>query len=534
MNTNCIAIPFQQTGYFTKIVIDYLNDAEQLKRFYQHSVSINGIKEAINARKNFNQQREILVSELKNQYQNLSVYSQLQKNFELLLKQNTFTVTTAHQPNIFTGPLYFIYKILHVIKLANYLSKQLPDYNFVPVFYMGSEDADLDELGNITINQQKYQWNTKQTGAVGRMKVDKAFSELVNAMQGQLGVEIFGDEIISLFKKCYREGVTIQQATLELVNELFGEFGLIILIPDNANLKRIFNSVVEKELTELFSHKAVEQTLNELKKHYKVQAAGREINLFYLIDDKRERVEIQNSKFKIQNLNLEFSLEEILTAVESHPERFSTNVILRGVFQETILPNIAFIGGGGELAYWLELKKVFETVNVPYPVLILRNSFLLIENKWQQKIKKLNLKAKDFFQSEKTLINYVVENKTEHQIVLNGEVKKTNELYDEIMQIASVVDVSLRDHVAALKVNAIKRLQQLEKKMQKAEKRNFDTEIKQIQKIKSALFPNNSLQERVENIAGFYAKYGKEFINVLLENSLALEQQFVILNLNEK
>jgi bacillithiol biosynthesis cysteine-adding enzyme BshC len=455
----------------------------------------------------------------------------LQKNLELLLEENTFTITTAHQPNIFTGPLYFVYKILHVIKLAAYLSEALPENNFVPVFYMGSEDADLDELGNITLRNQPYKWETKQTGAVGRMKVDKAFVKLIEAMHGQLGVEPFGDKIISIFKKYYKEGTTILQATLGVVNELFGAFGLVVLIPDNSQLKRLFNPIVKKELSELFSHRKVDETLALLKEHYKVQAGGRELNLFYLTEDKRERIERTDSQFEIPGLKRVFTEEEILDELENHPERFSANVILRGVFQEAVLPNIAFIGGGGELAYWLELKKVFEAANVPYPVLILRNSFLLFSQKQQEKINELGFEMQDVFKEENVLLNELVRRTSEKKLDLDKELQISSSFYNNIKNIAGEIDPTLPQHVESLKIKATKQLTELAKKMLRAEKRKFEAEKRQIQKLKSQLFPNDNLQERVENVAGFYALAGTQFLKLCLQNSLTVQQQFTLLPL---
>ena len=531
MEANCTYFSYEQTGYFSKLVVDYLNEDYKLKPFYKHPVNIAGIKQSIEARKQFPQQREILVQQLQQQYNGIQLSSKLVENIEQLLQQNTFTVTTAHQPNIFTGPLYFIYKILHTIKLADTLKQQLPEYNFVPVYYMGSEDADLDELGNISIDGVTYTWQTKQTGAVGRMKVDKAFISLMGSMQGQLGVLPFGNEIMELFTNIYTTGKTIQQATLELINSLFGEYGLVTVIPDNAELKKLFHSVVEKELKEQFSHKAVKPTLDALDQLYKVQAGGRKLNLFYLIDDKRERIEVSGLQFTVSSLGLSFSLEEILTELNDHPERFSANVMLRGVFQETILPNIAFIGGGGELAYWLELKNVFEAVDVPYPMLILRNSFLLAEEKWKQKTESTGLHLQDLFLSEHELMNKVVTKQSTNRFSLNGELKKVEDLYDAMSAVANNVDATLQNHVTALKVKAIKSLQELEKKMLRAEKRKFETERSQLRNIKTALFPNNSLQERFENLSGVYGRYGKEIVNIFLQHSLSLEQQFAIITL---
>ncbi len=529
MEANCTYLNYAGTGFFSKLVGDYISGDNELKPFYKYPVNLDGIRQSIEARKKFPQQREVLVQQLTKQYEGLLKRPKVEQQIDMLLQPNTFTVTTAHQPNIFTGPLYFIYKILHTIKLAETLQKQLPENNFVPVYYMGSEDADLDELGSITIDGVAYKWQTKQTGAVGRMKVDKAFIGLMGSMQGQLGVLPFGNEIVDLFREVYTLGKTIQQATLELVHSLFGKYGLIVLIPDNAALKKLFNGVVVKELTEKFSHKAVQPTLDALDKLYKVQAGGRELNLFYLIDDKRERIEISGEQFVVKSLALHFSLEEILAELNTYPERFSGNVILRGVFQETILPNIAFIGGGGELAYWLELKNVFEAADVPYPMLILRNSILMVQEKWKTKTENIGLKLEDSFLSEHAIMNKVLANQSINRFSLNGELEKIEILYDEIASIANKIDSTLNNHVVALKTKATKRLQELEKKMLRAEKRKFETELLQVRKIKDALFPGNNLQERVENLSGYYGKYGPKLFDTLLEHSLSLEQQFGVL-----
>ena len=532
MESNCDYIPYKNTGYFSKLVIDYLEEHKNLQNFFNYSVSIQGVQQAINARQQFNTNRKLLVNELHNQYQNISLSAKQKTNLELLLNENTFTITTAHQPNIFTGPLYFIYKIIHTIKLANELNETLKDYTFIPVYYMGSEDADLDELGFINLNGEKLIWNTKQTGAVGRMKVDKAFTQLIDKIYGQVGVYTYGKNLIDIFRKCYAEGKTIQQATLALVNELFAEYGLLILIPDNAALKKSFENIIEKELTEQFSHSIVAQTSTELSKHYKVQASGRALNLFYLIDDKRERIEFVNSKFKIQNLKLEFTREEILLELKNHPERFSGNVILRGIFQETILPNIVFIGGGGELAYWLELKNVFSAVNVPYPMLILRNSFLLFTKQQQEKLLKLGFVIEDLFKNENDLLNELVKRESKQQLNLSKEITEVKNIFQQLKNITNQVDATLQQHTEALQTKTLKELINLEKKTLKAEKRKFETQKNQLHKIKQELFLNNNLQERTENFSILYAKQGREFAQKIYDASKGLGQEFTILQIS--
>jgi bacillithiol synthase len=537
ISAEAVHIPYRDTGFFSGLVTDYLDNDPRLHPFFTYRPDHAGLRKAIDDRASYTYHREALVNALEKQYEEIRQPQQLKHNLALLRNNNCFTITTAHQPNIFTGPLYFIYKILHTIRLAATLKKQLPGFDFVPVFFMGSEDADLDELGHFTVDGKRYDWKTKQVGAVGRMKVDKGFTKLIDELEGQLSVHTHGKEAIEIFRKAYAEGETIQQCTLGLVNALFGEYGLVVLIPDNAALKKIFHPVVAKELREQFSHKAVAATVTELGKTYKVQAGGRELNLFYLVDDKRERIEIQNSrlndivgqaKFKIQNTTIEFSEAEILQELEQHPERFSPNVILRGVFQEMILPNIAFIGGGGEIAYWLELKQVFADAGVPYPALVLRNSFLVLSTAHRVLLNELGFETSDIFKSDTELLNELVRRESVNPVSLSEEKGELNSFYQQLHETALKTDASLAEHVNALQAKAIRKLEALEKKMLRAEKRKFEAEKHRIQKLKAREFPGGNLQERVENLAGFYARYGPAFIENIYRNSLSLEQQFTV------
>lgn len=526
-------IPYRQTNSFSKIVGDYLDEVPALREFYTHPVNIEGIKAAMAARKNFKTNRKLLVEELRRQYASVTVNDKLQANIDALLSEDSFTICTAHQPNIFTGHLYFIYKILHAIKLADELKQKIPGNNFIPVYYMGSEDADLEELGEVSINGKKYHWQTKQQGAVGRMKIDKAFLALINEIEAQLSVEVHGPEILKLVKEKYILDKTVEQATFEFVHSLFAELGLLIFLPDNPAFKKEFHSINTRELEEQFSHKLVEDTIAAFPAEYRVQAAGRVINLFYLKDDIRERIEASGDGFGVANTKLLFSRDELATELKDHPERFSQNVILRPVYQELVLPNIAFIGGGGELAYWVELKKVFEATTVPYPVLVLRNSFMILPAKIVSRMGSLQLNIVDLFKSEKQLIEELVKKESSLSLELEAEKKMFEELYDKVGTVAGKIDPTLQQHTDALKTQALKRVAQLEKKMLKAEKKKFEAQQRQINNIKEDLFPNGSLQERVDNLLPFYALYGPAFITMLYENSKGLQQEFCVVEVSE-
>ena len=530
MECTSTRIPYRQTECFTKTVVDYIDQVSSLKDFFNYPPTLQGIKKAIEDRKEFTYNRNVLVQGLKKQYAGVEPSEKTKRNIESLLSENTFTFTTAHQNNIFTGPLYLIYKILHTIKLAEYCKTNLPRYNFIPVFYMGTEDADLAELNHVYVGDQKLVWNTKQTGAVGRMKVDKELVKLINLMEGQLSVLPFGNEIVDLMKECYKAGDTVQSSTFKIVNKLFGEYGLVVLLPDDPELKRQMIPIFKDDLLHQTASDIVEKTAEKLSNAgYKVQANPREINLFYLRDDTRERIEKVNEDWRVINGNEKFSENDLLHELEKHPDRFSPNVILRGLYQETILPNLAFIGGGGETAYWLQLKDLFTHYKVPFPMLVLRNSFVLVEKKWQERISKLGFTIEDFFLSEQELMNRVVLNESKNEVKLNGSLTELEKMYESFKKQASAVDSTLEKHVEALKLRTVHRLQELEKKMLRAEKRKFTDQQRQINNIKEHLFPGNGLQERHDNIGYYYAKWGRDFIHTLYEHSLNLEQEFVIL-----
>ena len=533
MNATSTAIAYGETGFYSMMILDYLQGREELKPFYTHPVSIDGIKAAIESRKAYNTDRKLLVDVLQKHYSKEYATGQQLQNINLLNNNNCFTVTTAHQPNIFTGHLYFIYKILHAIKLCEKLKTEMPENDFVPVFFMGSEDADLEELGHIYINSIKHEWKTNQTGAVGRMKADKALVKMLDDIEGEITVHPFGREIIDQLKTFYREGTSIEQATFKLINALFGEFGLIVLLPDNADYKKTFIPVVEKELQEQFSHSIVAETVAKFPKEYKVQASGRDLNLFYLKDDRRDRIEKHENIFTVTETGISFTEAEIMQELKINPASFSPNVILRPVFQEMILPNIAFIGGGGEIAYWLELKKVFEAVQVPFPVLVLRNSFLLVEKSYMLKVSSLGFTVADLFKTENELLNALVKRDSEVQLSLEKERAAIKAFYTGLKNTAGAVDITLQPHTEALEKLALHKIEALEKKMLRAEKKKFDTQQRQLHKLKSQLFPHGNLQERIENFIPFYAKWGNGFIKNIYKNTLGLEQEFVILEEND-
>lgn len=528
MNSSASVLPYEQTGAFSGLVIDYLNASPALKSMYHAEPNLNGLREAIVQRRLHPVNRPLIYNVFKDLYAKQASQKQAD-NIQSLLSENTFTVCTAHQPNIFSGYLYFVYKILHVIRIAESMKASMPDLHFVPVYYIGSEDNDLEELGQVKVDGVKMVWQTKQEGAVGRMKVDKALLQLIAQLEGQLGVHPYGEALIALLRESYREGTTIATATKTLVDHLFSHYGLLVLDADDARLKSVMKPVFINDLTEHDAYRLVTHVGDEMQHQYKVQVNPREINLFYLVDGLRERIIENNGVYTTESGAIKMTRQEILQFLDEHPECFSPNVVLRALFQETILPDIAFVGGGSEIAYWLELKPMFDHFKVPLPALILRNSFIVAKTEDEQKLKTFGLDIADLFAGEFALIDKYVKKHSSKVLDTEAERKAAGRMFEDLKTKAAAVDQTLVQHIHALETKLDKKLVDAGKKILRAEKRKFETEKSQLLKLRNKIFPNGTLQERVDNFMPYYAMYGPEFIDMLYKHSLSLEQQFTII-----
>lgn len=514
---------------FSRLIADYLSDGMFIKDFYAHPTSLEGIAASIEARRKFPTDRSSIVAVFKEAYSHCNPSPKQLEHIEWMADDNTFTICTAHQPNIFSGYLYFIYKTAHVIALSQKLSKDFPDCTFVPVFYIGSEDNDLDELSAFNLNHKKYRWETTQTGAVGRMLADDGVASLIKLIETELIHLPFAKEIISIIRKAYAKGNDMAQGTFILLNELFHEHGLLVLQPDNALLKEQMKSVFKDDLLHNAAQQIVGETNARLEKHYKLQVIPRPVNLFYLRDGIRKRIDKRGNLYTVDETVIRFTEAEILAELDEHPERFSPNVILRGIYQETILPNILFVGGGSEVAYWMQLKGLFSHYKVPFPMLVLRNSFMLMDANHEHKMKELDIDDADLFKEETTLANELVQRWAGAELSLKTEEKESRELFNHLRKRAAEIDKTLVQHVHSLEVDHLKKLETLEKKMLKAERKKQSIQLQRIWKLKAELFPNNTLQERVDNFMPYYAQYGPSYIDVILKHSLALEQRFGVI-----
>jgi len=532
MEASCIS--YKETGYFSQTVIDYIDDKAELKPFYSHRPDMNGFAGLLKDKKVV-ADRKVLVEVLLEQYARIydRQYTDANK-FPLqavrgLLDDNTYTVTTGHQLNIFAGPLYFIYKIVTAIKLSRQLKQEFPDKNFVPVYWMASEDHDFAEINYTNIGGKKVHWWYEASGATGRLNPD-TIRQALNQYKGVLGLEQHAPELAAIVETAYSKFDKLADATRYMVDALFGKYGLVIIDADDHRFKQQFAPIIAQDITEQNSFKNITATNEQLEKlDVHIQVNPREINFFYLKEHLRERIVLENDTYKVLNSEISFSKEELLNEIKDHPEYFSPNVVMRPLYQECILPNIAYVGGGAEVVYWLELKSNFEYYKVDFPILILRNSGLVIRKEYASKIAKMELSDADIFKASDIIKSNWVKKHSDYNLSLAEEWRQLSSIFERIKLRAFKIDATLAPSAEGIQARLKDGIDNLEKKLVKAEKANYHTRLDQVESIKAALFPKDSLQERAENFGLFYVKWGQEFIDELVRNFEPLDFKFTLL-----
>ena len=527
-------ISFEETKRFSKIITSYLDQAEQLKPFYGLYPSLENFKKQMLLKKDSYPvaHRKILVKTLKAQYTSITHSKAVAKNLTLLEKENSFTITTGHQLSLMTGPLYFLYKIVSTINLCKRLKETYPKSDFILIYWMASEDHDFEEISTFRFHNKSIRWPGKAAGAVGEMSLED-LQPALDLFKQNLGESANAKQLKKWIDESYLKSNNLSEATLRLVNILFGEYGLIVIEPQHSALKSIFKPILKEELQVNPSFKAINSQVEDIKKGYNTlytpQVNPREINLFYLTPNGRYRIEKNENTFHLYGTEQSFPEAEFIKLVESHPERFSPNVILRPVYQESILPNLCYIGGGGELAYWFQLNSTFEHFGIPFPILLLRNSALLYSKKLAEKIKKLNLETPDLFLKRNALLNKKIRQISNVDLDLSPLKEQLKKQFDSLHQLVKKTDASFQGAVAAQQAKQLKGINHLEKRLLKAQKRVLKDETERLVLLQEQLFPNDNLQERVLNFSSFYLELGTVFLSDLIEALDPLNPDFVLL-----
>jgi len=531
MDIDCL--PLEKTGYFSKLICDYVATDTKLKPLYNRFPDVDGFKGQIEEKgRHFTQaQRNVLYSSMQNQYKSTDTSKGTAANIELLKEKNTFTIVTGHQLNLFTGPLYFLYKIISTINLTKQLKKEFPNSNFVPIYWMATEDHDFDEINYFNFKGLKFQWNKEASGAVGHLPTE-GLEEVFTLYSKTIGDSNNAKKLKELFENAYLKHDNLTDATRFLANKIFKDYGLVIVDGDDIDLKKTLVPYIKKDIFEQTAFEKVSETIKEIENissDYPVQVNPREINYFYLKDGIRERIIESKEKYLVNETTISFTKEELIEEMNAHPERFSPNVIARPLYQEVILPNLCYIGGGGEIAYWLELKAAFEAMNVPFPILLVRNSALIITEKQAEKLERMNISKSDIFLKQNSLINKKIREISNIDIDFSPQKKLLEEQFKDLYVLTEKTDKSFLGAVKAQEVKQKKGLDALEKRLLQAQKRKLKDHVVRMTELQNEIFPNQSLQERQLNFSEFYLAYGEDLVPMLFEALNPLDLSFTVI-----
>lgn len=523
-------LAFSGVPQLSKTDVAYASADERLTPFFDYAPKMEVFDQILADKHNKQYPRADLVATLQEQYRQLPAMPAVQQNMEALAADNGFTIVTAHQPTLFTGPLYFVYKALTTIQLAKEVERRAKGkIRIVPVFVLGSEDHDLEEVNKANLFGKQLVWQPGASGPVGTMSTD-SLSQVLEELKTILGESEPARQLFHRIERCYTGKPDFAAGTQALLHELLGVYGLVVLNMNDARLKRHFIPVIKAELLEQSSFRLVQENLGQLSAlGFKSQATPREINLFYMTPGLRERIVWENDRYQVLNTDLHFSKEEILTEVDQHPERFSPNVVLRPLYQEMILPNLAYVGGGGELAYWLERKALFQHYGLKMPMLVRRHSLLWLDRDAVKKLHKSGFTAVEFFADTDALIRDFVNKHAAGEVSLESEINTLRQLYEQLAEKAKIIDPTLEKSLLAESVKAIAGLEHWQGRLVRAEKHKHEVAIQQIRAVKEKLFPNGSLQERTDNVLPYLLRYGNDFFDSILEKIAPLEPGFVIL-----
>lgn len=532
---------YEQTGFFSKITTDYLQQNPKLQNFFEHPfANIQAFENIIQQAQKQPFNRTVLQQVFEEQYAQLltpthpTTALQIQK----LTLPNTFIISTGHQLNIFGGTLYCFYKILSTINLTNQLKEKYPHYNFIPVFWMVTEDHDFEEISHVHIFGKTLTWQpfmppNHPTGTLPLHTLQPILQQFLEI----IGNAPEAEPLKELLKQCYANPETLlQTATQSFLNAFFAEHGLLVLNPNNEQLKKLFIPFLQHEIETNFSHEAIQNTNALLQnEHYTPQVNPRPINLFYIQNNLRERIVFNNVTQQFEVLNqphIKFTYSELQQSIQQNPHHFSPNVVLRCLFQQVVLNSLAYIGGGGEIAYWLQLRQMFNNApqSVLYPMLVLRNSALIIDHNTYHKMIKNNYLIPNLFENTDKFLEKFVTQNSQNELSLNTETAQITQIFEQILKKATAIDPSLQTSIQAEITKTTHSLQNIENKLLKAEKRNFETAITQIKNLKTKLFPNNTLQERYDNPLPYYLKYNQQAWIQTLKNELnPLNKNFLVM-----
>ena len=532
-------INFSDIPAHQNLFLDYLDEFENVERFY--GKNFRATEQYLPFFKQLSEKdrpHRLKVAEiLKAQYQNQKISKQTEQNIHALASEKTIAVLTGQQLGILGGPLYTIYKSITAIKLCNHLKENYDGFNFVPVFWLEGDDHDYDEVRNFSVlNNENQLLNLKyddghleeiNRGSIGSLKFNQNIESVINELTGSLRETEFKASLLDLVRSIYQPDKTFLEAFRELMIRLFDEYGLIIFNPLDSDVRKLLTPVFTKEITEFGEHTGdIVERSAELEEVYHAQVKVKPINLFYI--EEKERLSIEptdTGEYKLKGKRKKFTKDELLLQLDTSPEKFSPNVLLRPICQDYLFPTAFYIGGPGEISYFAQVSPLYKIYNIEEPFIYPRSSATIVEKGVQTILEKNSLTYTDIFSEEELLIQKILAASSDvnlESLFLNSQ-EEINSSLNQISDKLFFIDKTLLDLTSKSKQRIEETINFLKAKAVEAEKKKYESTIRQISKVRNVLYPNNNLQERELNWIYFANKYGMDIFKWIY-NELAINK----------
>lgn len=497
------------------LVQDLLNQSENVRTFVSDFFTKENCIEAARKRTFSKESRDLLVAQLNAQYANEITSDEVKKNIQSLQSESSFTVVTGHQICSAGGPLYLIYKIFSAIRITQELNASQSDFHFVPVYWMATEDHDIEEIRHFYWGNEKVELATSFEGIAGELPTEE-FLFWLNEKKAEGKFNEIG--LSDLFIQAYsRENFA--EATRFWVNELLGEYGVVCVDGNDSSLKAIATGLFEKEIQEKFVFTEVLKTNLEIESlGFNPNIQPRNFNLFWLKNEDgraaRKRLDLKDGVFQTSDALQQFTAEELKQLLSE----LSPNVLLRPLYQETILPNIVYIGGPSELGYWLQLKNAFDAADLQMPLLAHRLSLVLVRKRDLEFVSKNDLNIADlvqdkFQEAQKKMLGAMNVKSFE------TEISMTKQNFENMRKYILVIDASLVGWLSAEEKRQLDQWGNIEQKIKKAIKNKEEVKFNQLEKLYSFIQPQQTPQERVFSLLYTSEIMGWKEIKELLEQA---------------
>lgn len=524
-------IPFDIIPGQGELYYDYLNKNPKLLRFYNgHHRSpedISGLAGKILANNDF--QRKFLSIVLREINTPYGMTPETEANIKLLEQNDTLTVITGRQAGMYTGALYTLLKAMTTIKLAAHLSKEL-GHPVVPMFWLESSDHDLDEVNHISFPGEKeptkFIYSDIQNPyhkPVGGLQLGKGFEKIAEKIMEILPRNDFYDAITRLMRETYTADATFSEAFGKMLTRLLGRWGLVIIDSENVELKKLAGPVITMKLMEKgrMNQLIMEQSeeLRKEKYHHQIKVKSEMLNVFIHQDNNRIPISLLGELMSINGTKISMEDDELIKMSKEHPELFSPKVSFRPIIQDFLFPNVAYVGGPAELAYFAQLKKVYEFFDIEMPVIWPRASATIVDAKIQRHMQNTGIEPRDVFRDPKEVFTKIL-------------MKNTPREYDKIFEEAAI---KMNDFTSWMK-DSLQEAQILKPEVYDTAFKKMQYQVEHIRnlalneltsknqslvnswrRIQVQLYPHGKLQERTYNILYFLSRYGFWLMDYLME-----------------